>query len=206
MLFGAAAEHINFFNENSKIEFENLITPDQLKILLRTIHRLLPPDQHHLEGGFELWRKEPLLKPLICGPAFAKIVGQLKNTPQLRFGYSQFLSSECYDNDYSFFSKKSCIKDLICGLCLCLKPAIEAESPFFPQKELSGLFFNIDKEFLLKMPKTTGQYLFIFYANFKARFYKQDDNVMEENFQRLGYHNGDFLKESVNQSYQRIVV
>lgn len=204
MSFGVLPEHIQYFNQNSKIEFEDFLKPGQLKILLATFSKNTPL-KPSLEWGFDLWRKEEEIKPIITGVSLARVAGQLKNFRELRFGYSQYLSSNCFSNKTSLLYRKSCIKKLVVGACICLKVAKEPESPFFPEKEGQVLFFDIDDDFYLKFPRTTGQYLFIFFADFKARFFMQEEgNEIEHAFRVMGYENGDFLKEKLNPSYQRI--
>lgn len=207
MPFSVASEHIRFFSQNSKIEFENLLNLNQLKTLKQSIARLQKADEHSLSWGFDLWRKEPALKAIFCSPSLATIAGQLKNLPKLRYGYSQYLSANCFSNETSLLYRKSCIKELSVGLCLCLEPAAEPESPFFPLHALSGLYFDIDDDFFLKFPYTTGKYIFIFYADIQARFYLQESpDPHQIELKKLGYKHGDFLAEQINPSFDRIVL
>lgn len=207
MPFSVAKEHIQFFNQNLKIEFENLLNLNQLKSVLSVISSHEPKKGEHLNWGFDLWRRFPQLKMILCNSQLATIAGQLKNRPELRYGFSQYLSYSCFSNTESFLYRKSCIKNLICGLCLCIIPAKEAESPFFPGHPGAGLFFDIDPDFYLRFPQTTGKYLFIFYADLKARFYLQEEESEHQAcFKQLGYHHGDFLNDQTNPAYKRIVL
>lgn len=204
MPLGVAPEHIQYFNQNSKIEFENLLNSNQLKNLIEYLDSCSSKTSS-LRLGFDIWRDVPFLKGLICSSKWAKIAGQLSNEKELRFAYSQCISATIYSDKTSLLYRKSCIKDLIIGLCLCLKPAKEPESPFFPSGEKRGLFFHIDDDFYLKFPKTSGKYLFIFYGKIDSRYYLQDEeNEIEHFFKELGYTNGDFLKDELNPAYRRI--
>lgn len=207
MPFSVAKEHIQFFNHHLKIEFENLLNLNQLKTVLSAI--LFPEPKHaeSLKWGFDLWRRYSNLKSILCNSKFATIAGQLKNRPELRFGFSQYLSSACFSDTDSFLYRKSCIKNLICGLCLCIMPSKELESPFFPTNPGAGLFFDIDSDFYLKFPQTTGKYFFIFYADPKARFYLQEEESEHQAcFKQLGYQHGDFLNDETNPLFKRIVL
>lgn len=204
MPLGVAPEHIQYFNHNSKIEFENLLNSNQLKNLIDFLNSS-STKTFSLKAGFDIWREAPFLKSIICSPKWAKIAGQLSNQSDLRLAYSQCLTSSIYSDTTSLLFRKSCVKDLIIGLCLCLEPAKEPESPFFPSEEKSGLFFHIDDDFYLKFPKTSGKYLFIFYSGIKSRYFLQDEeNEIEIFLKKLGYSNGDFLKDELNPAYRRI--
>lgn len=207
MPLSVATEHIQFFNQNSRIEFENLLNLNQLKTLSICVRDIAAKKSHALSLGFDLWRREPSLKPIICSSNLAKIAGQLKNLHELRYAYSQYLSSNCYDNEATFLYRKSFIKELVCGVCLCLKPSSEPESPFFSHEARSALFFDIDPDFHLRFPKTRGEYLFIFFAEYKARFYLQnEENPHQTLFRKLGYHHGEFLMDKHNPSFRQILL
>lgn len=207
MPFSVSTEHIQFFNQNSKIEFENLLNLDQLKILNQTFSSMRFPTGHALISGFETWRDHPKIKNIVCRAAFAKLAAQLKNLNQIRYGFSQYLGPKCYSDEDSFLFRKSFIKELVCGVCFCLKEEKEPQSPFFPEKAQSAIFFDIDEDFFLKFPKTSGEYLFIFYADHKARFYIQEQyQEFEAYYKKLGYQHGDFLRDSMHQSYEHILL
>ena len=207
MPFSVDSSHIKFFNQNSKIEFENLLNLNQLKTLKEALKKVKATQNHSLSNGFELWRSNLNLKPILCRSSFAKIAGQLKNLRQLRYGYSQYLGPDCYSDETSFLYRKSFIKELVCGLCLCIAPSEEPESPFFPDEEGSGIFFDMDPDFLLKFPKSSGKYIYIFFADYRARFYLQDETSSHQTyFKKLGYHHGDFLRDELNPSFDQILL
>ncbi|MCH9632084.1 MAG: hypothetical protein S4CHLAM6_04080 [Chlamydiae bacterium] len=207
MPFSVENEHIKFFNQHSAVEFVNLLNLNQHKILSSTIGMNKNEKDHSLIWGFDLWRTNSQLKPILCSTAFAKIAGQLKNMPKLRYAYSQYLGPDCFSKDATFLSRKSFIKELVCGLCLCIKPATDPENPLFPLEERAGVFFDIDSDFLLRFSKTSGQYLFIFFAEYKARFYIQEKETPHQTvFKKLGYHHGEFLRDELNPSFDRILL
>ena len=180
---------------------------NQLKTLSSGLRKAKPSKDHALAWGFDLWRKDSSLKNIICSPSLAKIAGQLKNLHELRYAYSQYLSPKCFSNQATFLYRKSFVKELVCGICLCIKPAEEPENPFFPKEAQSALFFDIDPDFLLRFPRTTGEYLFIFFADYKARFYIQEEESEQQTlFKRLGYHHGEFLRDEHNPSFRRILL
>ena len=204
MHFSVSSEHTQHFNHHSEIEFENLFNSSQLKILLTTLS-LMKPTPPNLKWGLYAWRKEASLKPFMTSASFGKIAGQLKNCSDIRFAYSQYLGPDCYSDKTTLLYRKSCIKELLIGLCICLESNETIESPFFPKKAGDGLFFNIDDDFYLRFPSVKGKYLFIFYCDIKARFFIQEEsNEVQQAFRTLGYSNGDFLNNKLNPSYHRI--
>ncbi len=205
MPFCVASEDLQFFQRYSKIEFDDIFNSHQIQTLNHGIEQKKPPAAPCLQWGFDLWRENETLKPIICARNLAQVAGQLKNLTQLRFGFSQFLGPRCYDNDTSLLYRKSFIKELLIGVCICLKPAKEAESPFFPTTAGHALFFDVDPDFFLKFPLTSGNFLFIFYADFKARFCRQEEQTpLYQGFQKLNYQHGDFLNDENNPPFARI--
>ena len=206
MSFSVAKEHVQFFNQNAQIEFEDLLTKNQQQTLLEVITRL-PTAEGTLTPGTDLWRSHHALKAILCSTKLATIAGQLTNNTALRYGFSQLLTSSCYSNKDTFLYRKSILKKIVCGLCLCLKSAEEPESPFFPAEVGAGVYFDMDPDFYLRFPKTKGIYLFIFYTDLKARFYLQEELTEHEVYlKKLGYKNGDFLNDSRHPAFTSIVL
>lgn len=207
MSFSVAKEHVQFFNQNSHIEFENLLNENQLASLLKVVHHMPATLRGKLTPGIDLWRAHSSLKPILCSTKLATIAGQLTNNTSLRYGFSQLLTSECYSDDETFLYRRSILKKVICGLCLCLKPSKEPESPFFPTVEGAGIYFNVDPDFYLRFPQTSGIYVFIFYTDIKARFYIQESLTEHESYlKKLGYKNGDFLVDARHPAFTSIVL
>ncbi|MCH9634476.1 MAG: hypothetical protein S4CHLAM7_12280 [Chlamydiae bacterium] len=202
------SSHLAYFRQNHQIEFENLLKESEIRSILTTFKNKFDAyeSSHSLQKGFDLWREHDELKPIITSKRLAKVTGQLMETEKLRFGFSQFISSKCYSDDFSFLYRKSCIKDFTCGLCICLKPSSEQENPFFPTKPGNGIIFEIDTDFYLRYPKSEGAYLFILYTHVSAIFLHQMDDPLNIFFRELGYENGDRLKETLNPSFSWMLV
>lgn len=205
MSIGLDSEQLRYFRINGKIEFEDLISPQEREACIRAFKKRIneqgkyPP--YPLKLGFDLFKEDQEIKPIFTGKKYASIALQLIEKSQIRFGFSQYLSRECYDNQFAYQHRKSCIKEFICGVCLCIEPAAEPESPFFPQKAGNALFFLVDEDFYLKFPKTTGTYIFILYTTARAHFSHSQDDPLNPYFRSLGYEQGDRLKEDLNPSY-----
>lgn len=197
------AAHLQHFKKNHSIEFENILSESQIQLILahfsvRASH-YSPP--YPLKVGFNHWREDVEVEKIICSYKLAKLAGQLMDRMQLRFGFSQYLSRKCYCNDFAFLNRKSCIKEFIGGLCICLEPTQEPENPYFPMQKGNAIFFEMDEEFYLRFPKTEGKYLFIFYAHPKASYTHQSQDPLNPLFRELGYEQGDRLKAPLNPSF-----
>lgn len=197
--------HLQYFRKNRQIEFENLLP----ELAIRQIDSLFEKKVAALKGqlpvplkvGFDLWRNQEELKKIICSVKFAKMAGQLMEVEKIRYGFSQLLTSNCFCDDFTYLHRKSCIKNLFCGLCICLEPSSEPENPFFPTEKGHGIFFDIDCDFFLRFPKTKGQYLFIFYATSNSYYSYEIEDPLNLFFREMGYEHGDRLKENLHPSY-----
>ncbi len=202
--------HLHYFRKNRQIEFENLVSSSEIGLINTIIKKKVENAKGALplplKEGFDLWRTHEELKKLIAGKKFAKMSGQLMEVQKLRFGYSQFLSSNCYSDEYSYVHRKSCIQELIVGLCICLEPSPTPENPYFPSEKGHGIFFEIDPDFFLRYPKSRGEYLFIFYTHPSATYSFQPEDPLNGFFRVLGYEHGDRLKETLNPSYSWMLI
>ena len=194
-------EQLRYFQNKGLIEFEALLSPNQIQTLKQVFSNHLKGEKLPLKQGFDLWRKEPELKKIVTQKIWAQLAGQLIQKNKIRLGATQALTSKCYEDHLAFQNRKSCIRDFLCGLCLCIEPTDEPENPYFPTTSGNGIFFRFDEDFYLRFPKTKGAYLFIFYSTYKAAFSHQSDDPLNLAFRSLGYENGDYLKEEKNPSF-----
>lgn len=147
MKFAIAKEHKDFFQKQGWIEFEDLISNDQLALANEAIDqalaerlnistgrlRLLPSEQLYLHGR-DLWRSHPQLRKLVTQIRFAEIASELIEKKPLRLGYDQLFParyqtpfSETASQVYSHFLEQtaaleavSCLQGVNCGLILAL--------------------------------------------------------------------------------------
>jgi hypothetical protein len=147
MKFAIAKEHKDFFQKQGWIEFEDLISHDQLVLANEAIDQvlaerlnisvgrlhLLPSEQLYLHGR-DLWRSHPQLRKLVTQIRFAEIASELIEKKPLRLGYDQLFPardqtpfSEAASQVYSHFLEQtatleavSCLQGVNCGLLLAL--------------------------------------------------------------------------------------
>jgi hypothetical protein len=146
MKFSTAKEHRDFFQKHGWIEFEGLISNDQLnqahqaidQVLAERLNvsperlRILSSEKFYLQGR-DLWRSNPFLQKLVSQTRFAEIAAELIEKKTLRLGYDQFFPARQQmpfaqeTQVYSHFLEQnaslqavSCLQGVACGLILSL--------------------------------------------------------------------------------------
>ncbi len=148
MKFATAKEHRNFFQNHGWIEFEELISNDQLTLANQAIDqvlaerlnasperlRLLPSEQLYLQGH-DLWRSNSILRKLVTQTRFAEIASELIEKKPLRLGCDQLFPARHQQTQlsatapqvYTHFLEQtttleavSCLQGVTCGLMLSL--------------------------------------------------------------------------------------
>lgn len=182
MKFSTAKEHRDFFQKQGWIEFEGLISNDQLNLANEAIDqvlserlnvsterlRTLSSEKFYLQGR-DLWRSNPLLQKLVTQTRFAEIAAELIEKKPLRLGYDQFFparhqisSSKDTSQIYSQFLEQtaipiqlvSCLQGVACGLIISLggKEDIEVEK--------EGLTETVASEGIDIFPNQPGNMIF----------------------------------------------
>ena len=156
MKFATASEHRDFFQKQGAIEFEGLISSEQLKQLNKEINstlsahlKIAPSDlkkqtsQTLFMNGRDLWRDQPNLKKIVWQKIFSEIAAELIEAKPLRLGFDQYFPSPSRfglsDNESRSYddllNKKlplidiSSLQGVLCGLMLCtFAPVAEAEA------------------------------------------------------------------------------
>lgn len=154
MKFSTAKEHRDFFQKYGWIEFEGLVSNDQLSLTNQAIDQVLAErlnvfperlqtlssEKFYLQGH-DLWRSNPFLQKLVVQTRFAEIAAELIEKKNLRLGYDQFFPAHqqiLFSQEtqvYSHFLEKttslqavSCLQGVACGLILSLGGKEEASS------------------------------------------------------------------------------
>lgn len=161
MKFATAKEHRDFFQKHGSIEFEGLLSNDQLVAANQAIDQVLaerlnvPPDRIRLSSsekfylqGRDLWRSHSILHKLATQLHFAEIVSELIEKKPLRLGYDQLFPArhekpltEESSSVYSHFLEKtasleavSCLQGVACGFVLTLS----GKENILSEKESAG--------------------------------------------------------------------
>lgn len=146
MKFSTAKEHRDFFQKHGWIEFEGLVSSDQLnqanqaidQVLAERLNisperlRTLSSEKFYLQGR-DIWRSNSFLQKFVTQIRFAEIATELIEKKPLRLGYDQFFPARqeiSFSKEmqvYSHFLEQtaslqtvSCLQGVACGFILSL--------------------------------------------------------------------------------------
>lgn len=177
MKFALAKEHLDFFYQHHHIEFENLLSPQEVdslkKAVLETLAKRLNTQNDKLKNhpfsslymaGFDIWRDSDAIKKILCRPQLAEIASNLVKKRPLRIGFDQVFYTpkavhEAKDKMPPLFKKEtsltstSCLQGIACGLILHL------DSPAVPTSS-SELSIQEDVQKLIPIPRQAGSGIF----------------------------------------------
>lgn len=175
MKFAIAKEHKDFYQAHGRIEFEGLLSSEQVRLFNQAIDDALaakmeiPPSKiRHLTSeelflqGHDLWRHHSELRKLVCQPKLAEIASQLVDKKPIRLAYDQLLPSRyqspllqpvqpqlysSFLDQTSSLDSTSCIRGLLCGVIIALS---SLEEPIEEEPGIPSLF-----------PKEAGHMIFL---------------------------------------------
>lgn len=222
MKFIIDTNHLEFFGKNHYIEFESLLSEQELldinkqlpEALAAAIHlhkkvvSLTPENKFNL--GRDLWRLNPLFNKLARKKPLAELAAQLIQRKHLRLGFDQFLPGIAsthaqtpyirFLNSTKSLEEISSFQEILGGWIVCLKSSdlvSEVKSSFFPVKQGNGVFIDpktpIAFSELLNYPN--NQYLLITYLNPTPVYILNEHDPHTHFAKNFGYSYGDKLKE-----------
>jgi len=177
MKFALAKEHLDFFYQRHYVEFENLLTPEEIKTLKDAISTTLAmrlntqseklkyqPLKNLYLSGFDTWRDSNAIKKILFRPHLAEVASNLVKKKPLRIGFDQAFyipqAATVSDKDIPPLFKKetslssaSCLQGIACGLILHL------EAPAVPTESLE-LSIEDDVQTLIPIPRRAGSGIF----------------------------------------------
>ncbi len=200
MRFGVAPEHLEFYYQNHFIEFEDLLTKEEVTELKKNL------DNSTITR--DLFRTDPGIKRIVLRHKLAEIVSNLMKIKHFRIGYDILLKSG--DNPFkepTTLKEMSCIQGIVCGFILSLteepNTLIKQEaSPLcpLPHKQGSGVFFSpetpISFENLFSLSNQT--HLLIVYAIEKAVYQLAEADPYTHELKKIGYGFGDRLQNDTH--------
>lgn len=177
MKFAIVKQHLDFFYQRHYIEFENLLTPNEVESLTDGIKTVLANRLSTQPGklsyqklktlylnGFDTWRESDLVKKIALRPLFAEVASNLVKKKPLRIGFDQAFCTPSIEEDLeanmpplfkhdTTICQTSCLQGISCGLILHLSaPAVPAH--------LSELSIENDVKALIPIPRQAGSGIF----------------------------------------------
>ena len=213
MRFAITPEQRDFFHKNQFIEFEKLLSPEQIGAIDKEAkevisHRLKVPISkwetlplHALyNAGYDLWRDAAQVKKATHKLSIAHIASEIFDTSPLRIAFDQLCisGSSCPFQNSLPLIEISSVKPLAGGILFLLSDAVILKEFPLPQAAGNALFFGptlpIPWTQLFSMPHFS--FLLVVFAPEKS-FYRQEPNHPHSSlFKRRGYVFNDHLKES----------
>lgn len=148
MKFALDSNHLDFFEKNQYIEFDSILTENELKGLQShlseallgsmQLNKKIGPltEEGQFSAGHDLYQKHPFFRRMVVKRQWAEFAAALIKRKSLRLGYDQFFPGflplpVSKENPLSSYTKLlgtsqsleqiSSIQDILCGLILCIK-------------------------------------------------------------------------------------
>lgn len=222
MRFASASEHRDFFRKQHLIEFEDLLSEAQLKLLLAAIDstlasRLKTYSKKAMQlsamdlfmAGRDLWRSSEAIKRVVLAKQLAEMVFDLMEIKPLRLGYDQLIAVNSLEDqslvglEPKSLQAMSCLQGVLCGIMLCLSSSANSDSPqtsLFPNKAGNAVFFSAEVEIDFKLlNQHLGQrYLLIAYTQPTALYVSNPCDPNVHSLKSLGYNFGDKLTDKLH--------
>lgn len=218
MRLALTADHKEFFLKNNYIEFEGLITSDQVAILKKNAEEALAsrlklnaarlgnqPVKELFQAGYDLWRDNVIIKKTVQKKEFAILASELFQVLPLRCAFDQYIYTS--QGSVSPFSEtltlqeSSCLTPLAGALILPLDDLMKP-IPSFPMPINVGNGLFISPSLSIPWPELFStpnlSFLIIGYSGKKTMFCADTRDPHASNLKILGYVYNEFLKDSVH--------
>lgn len=194
MKFSLAKEHYDFFQKNYFVEFEGMITQDQIDLIRRKIKRKSrhdTPQELYLDNH-DLWRSSEPIKKAIFHKRLLSILADLTSEKPLRIGHDQYLPKG-FSGEFSL-SEMSSFQGLVGGYLICLESSEPKEEPLpFSTEKGNVIFLHMDCT--LDFSQLQGDHLLVSVLNKKPIYRFNEADLHTHSYKKLGYVFGDKLQE-----------
>lgn len=218
MKFAIAKEHYDRFHKEGFVEFEGLITPEQLQLLQDEINSVLKKKMslsdrglltHEAQNiylqGRNLWQQSEVVKKNLLHKRLASIAAELTDSTCVRFGYDQLIPSGYAPSSLLSLQESCCLQGILCSALICLAAEEigaddDAPPSLFSQTAGNIVFFKADLpiDYTPIVQKNGSRYLMVVYAQKKAVYIHNDNDPNQHFFKTLGYVFGDRLNDILN--------
>lgn len=207
-------QHLAFYQQNGFIEFEDVISLEDLEKLtteidLKLAKRLEIPSNKLIKTpsydiyrkGRDLFRDSDLIKSYSLKRNYAEIAKTLSNSNSLRIAYDQAIySNKVSENplmEMASLEEISSFQGIVCGLIIRLNDIEDSEElAFLPSKKGNITFFKPNTPLPLKyLFDKKNKFFMIVYSMIKS-IYKLNEHDPNKNYlKKFGYVFGDLLKD-----------
>lgn len=213
MKYSITKEQQFFFDKNLFIEFEELLSEDEVAHLLQGIKKALKsspekifPEDIFLRGR-DLIRLDETIQDVLFSPRLGQIARALSMSKRLRFGFDQLYSGPRkglgITKTFSRLDEESCIQGLSCALMICLQGEVEQSCQSkdgidpFPKKPGSGIFFlpTVSCNSLALQSHENQLFLLLTWTKERSLYVFQPKDPHNHALKKLGHVFGDRLIE-----------
>jgi hypothetical protein len=218
MRFAITADHREFFSKNHYIEFEEIISLEQIATLKNQAERTLAtrlhisieklskkPAPEIYQAGYDLWRDNEAIKKITHKHAFAALAAELMQVIPLRYAFDQYFAmTHCTVSPYdvpSSLQEISCLNPLAGALLLPLQDLTSPPS-FFPMPLKCGNALFVSPTFALPWPQlfsTPGLCFMLIVFSAERTFFRPDSHDPHAvSLKKLGYAYNDALNDRLH--------
>lgn len=218
MRFAITADHREFFSKNQFIEFEEMISLDQITDLKKNAEKTMaarlriPPEKlkqisapEIYQAGYDLWRDNAEIKKITHKHSFAALASELMQIVPLRYGFDQYFAmTKCTVSPYdvpSSLQDISCLTPLAGALLLPLQN-LNSPPSFFPMPLKAGNGLFISPAFSLPWPQlfsTPGLCFFMIVFAMEKTFFRADSRDPHAvSLKKLGLVFNDTLNDKLH--------
>ncbi|MBS0603813.1 MAG: hypothetical protein JSS60_02115 [Verrucomicrobia bacterium] len=218
MRFALTADHREFFNKKSYIEFEQMLSSDQIaalrtnadealaKRLRLPVAKLADKSSAELfQAGYDLWRDNDAIKKVVHKNAFATLASELFQITPIRSGFDQYIITSkgtAAPFAQAFSLQDSCCLSPLAGALILPLDDLMAPLSFFPMPLNAGNGLFISPSLPIPWPElfsTPGlRFIMIGFAIEKTFFRADTRDPHAVNLKLLGYVFNDHLKDSLH--------
>lgn len=175
MKYALAKEHREFFAKNHYIEFEGLLTIEEITSLQRKIAQLLPKKQR------DLWREDVDLQKIVLNRKLAEVASDLFKQSELRIAFDQYQK----ESSPLSLQQRSSLHPLVAALAIPLDELFGTVIYFSPTTPEQLSFFS-------------RPLLLIAYCTNKTQYTLVKEDPYTHALKVLGYAFGDPINSSTH--------
>ena len=193
MPFGLTKDHLDFYYKNQFIEFEALLSPEEVNQLESGLDTVIKKERW-THAGHDAWRKDSQIKKITLRKDFAEIASHLSKKQTLRIAYDQAIRGPLSTTSWTL-TEMSAIRKIASAMLVQLGSSSPTFSPFIPQIRGNATFLS--PECPLVFPENVHLFLIVYSPKDAQYVYeKRDPNVHA--LKKFGYVFGDHLNSQTH--------
>lgn len=199
MKFTVSDEQREYFYENRMIEFEGLLSEEEVSTLFKAIESVISKKEYR--SGRDVWRGSEVIQKYATLRLLGQISSQLVDDKPLRLGLDQVMRSKEYRDRKPLSLKESVsVQPISCAALLRLSEVSADSEQEFLLHPGSVLFLHpncvIDPAQFFE--SSSDCYYLIVYCPAKCRYVINRNDPQSSSLMQQGYNSGDRLNDSHN--------